>query len=178
MQKLLYIFVLSFLTAAVSGQKALEIAFKKYQNNDNVSAISFDEKVMQYVKNDDKDFKTNIEKVEILVFAKGYDLSDSDKATIKGAIAEDNYEMLINAKSKGNSAEAYGLSDSEDNLTRLYARAVTDEAIVYLMLKGEIHFDELAEIGFNFDGAEMFEKFANTKNAIDEKNEENNEDKN
>lgn len=177
MQKLLYIFVLSFLTVAVTGQKALEIAFKKYQNNDNVSAISFDEKVMQYVKNNDKDFKTNIEKVEILVFAKGYDLTDSDKATIKGAIAADNYEMLINAKSKGNSAEAYGLADSEDNLTRLYARAVTEEATVYLMLKGEIHFNELADIGFNFDGAEIFEKFSKTKDAIDAKN-ESEEDKN
>ncbi len=148
--------LLSFSTL-ILGQYDLDLTFKKYKNNENVTSFSFDDKIMDYVKNKDKEWKTNIDKVEIIVLGPDQDFEKSDLEKINKAIKADNYEMLINAKSKDGKAAIYGLTQpNNEALTSLYAQVYSEEATVYFMLKGNIFFEELAEMGLNFQGADIF----------------------
>ena len=142
---------------SIQAQHELELTFKKYQNNTNATSIVFDDNVMSYLKNKDKEFKTYIDKVEILLFTPEENLSDSDQKKIDRAIEADNYDLLVNAKTKEGKAKMYGLSDKDDVLKVLYAQVESDHANIYFLLKGNIHFEELAEMGLNFEGSDVFE---------------------
>ena len=150
----IFTFLISF---TIQAQHELEITFKKYQNNTNATSIVFDDNVMSYLKNKDQEFKTYIDKVEILLFTQEENLSESDQNKIDRAITADKYDMLFNAKTKEGKAKMYGLSDNDDVLKVLYAQVESDHANIYFLLKGNIHFEELAEMGLNFEGSDVFE---------------------
>ena len=145
-----------FIGLTAFGQNKLELTFSKYKNNENVSYMSFGSNIMDFAKNGKKEWNTKIDRVDIIIFPKDMDFTQTEKSKLESAISEDNYEVLVNAKTKGNKAAIYGLSESDDVLKTLYASIATEEANIYFLLKGNIHFEELAEIGLNFDGAEVF----------------------
>lgn len=163
MKSIISLLTLFLVIGAVNGQNALELTFKKYKNDTDVTSITFDDKIMSYLKNDSGTFKTKIDKVEILIFTPDKDLSKSDIAKLEAAVQADNYEMLVNAKSKEGKAKIYGLSNANDNLQVLYAQVYSETANIYFMLKGDIHFDELSEMGLDFDGADIFKTLSEKK---------------
>jgi hypothetical protein len=165
------------LTLSINAQRDLELTFKKYQNNTDATSISFDEKIMSYVDNKDKDFKTKINKVEVLFFGPDSDLTQSDINNLDRAIEADNYELLINAKTKEGKAKMYGLSEGDDVLKVLYAQVQSDQANIYFMLKGDIHFEELAEMGLNFEGSDVFKMLEQKAKEIEDKVDEEIEEK-
>ena len=151
---LLLIGIITF--GAVSAQNNLELTFKKLKNNDNVISLSFDEKVMDYVENKDKDWKTLIDKVEIIMFDSSSDLADNDKAKMDKALSLDQYDLLIDAKSKEGKVKLYSLS-KEHHIASIYATMKADKYQIYFLVKGNIVLEELSEMGLNFKGAEAFD---------------------
>jgi hypothetical protein len=174
MKIILAIFFTLLISFTAQSQHELELTFKKYQNNTNATSIVFDDNIMSYLKNKDKDFNTNIEKVEILLFTPDQNLSESDQNKINRAIDADNYDLLVNAKTKEGKAKMYGLSENDDVLKVLYAQVKSDHAHIYFLLKGNIHFEELAEMGLNFEGADVFKMLNGTAKDFEQKKEDKN----
>ncbi len=177
MKSIITILIAVFGITTINAQRALELAFMKYKNDTDVTSITFDEKIMSYLKNDKGDFKTKIDKVEILMFTPDKDFSKSDLAKLETAITTDNYELLVNAKSKEGKAKIYGLSNASDNLQVLFAQVYSETANIYFMLKGDIYFNELPDMGLNFDGADIFKTLTDKSEEFDKKASENKNDK-
>lgn len=165
---------LSFIIATTSlyGQNALELTFKKYKNNEEVTSLTFDDKIMTYLKNKDQEWKTSIDKVEILLFQPEEDFSASDIHKIEEALNSDAYELLVNAKSKDGKAKIYGLPNGDDSLHALYAQVYSEMANIYFMLKGDIYYEELGEMGLNFQGADVFKQFSDKHEEFEQKKQE------
>ena len=170
MKTILTTLLIAFTVTISSAQNALELTFKKYKNNTDVTSLSFDDKIMDYLKSDSKDFKTKISKVDIIMFAPDKDFTKTELAKLEESVISDNYELLVNVRSKEAKAKIYGASNEKDNLQALYAQVYSEAATIYFMLKGDIYFDELSSMGLDFEGSEIFKNLSEKKEEYEVKN--------
>ena len=63
MKSLLITLLIAYTSLGIQAQNSLETTFKKYKNETYATSLTFDERVMNYLKTDGKEWKTHIDKV-------------------------------------------------------------------------------------------------------------------
>jgi hypothetical protein len=153
--KRINLIILAFVIIATSinAQTGLEKVFRKYKNDEGVVSLSFSGDLTRMIQNKDLKLKTKIDNCEVLIFSNKENVSKSDEAKIKTAIAVDKYDLLMNVKNKTTKANVYAVAKG-DALSKVYAAASMDNKTYYLILSGNIYFDELSKLNLDFQGAE------------------------
>jgi len=127
---------------------------RQYKNNDGVMSLKFDGDIMGMLDNDNgEEIKSELEFMDVIMFKEGGDISDADKAKLKAGLEADNYELLINAKDKGNRVKVMGLQEGE-TISQVFINANTEKANIYVVVKGKLYFDELKKL--NLDRVDNF----------------------
>jgi hypothetical protein len=148
---LIAIFVM--MTSVCFSQTSVEKIFRKYKNDEDVVSLSFKGDLSNFLRNKaEVEFKSKIEACEFFMFDGKDNISKSDEAKIKEALNNDKYELLINVRNKTVKANVYAISKGEA-LSKVYAVASLDNKNIYLILAGNIFFEELSKMDFNIDGA-------------------------
>lgn len=152
--KINWLIVLIVMVSSVGfAQTSVEKIFRKYKNDDDVVSLSFKGDLSNFLRNKTEiDFKSKIEACEFLMFDGKDNISKTDEAKIKEALNKDKYELLINVRNKTVKANVYAISRGE-SLSKVYAVANLDNKNIYLILVGNIFFEELSKMDFNIDGA-------------------------
>lgn len=145
--------LLAICTASMAQSEPHNI-LRKYKNNDGVMALKFEGDVMNMLqKADGQPLKSDLEYMDIIVFKKDTDISKADQAALMQSLANDNFELLINARAGGNKIKLLGL-DNGESLSHVFLNANTEEVNVYVVMKGSLYFEELKDI--NLDKLENF----------------------
>ncbi len=152
-RKIIFVLVLSVSVAGlVNGQSNVEKIFRKYKNDENVVSLSFKGDLSNLLRNKTLDLKSKIEGCEFFMFQGKEDISVSDETKVKTALTKEKYETLINVRNKEVNAKVYAISSGE-TLSKVYAVGKLQNKNIYLILTGNIFFEELSKFDFNFDGA-------------------------
>jgi len=134
------------ITATTFAQGTPHNILRKYKNNDGVMSLKFEGDVLDLInRKDGEELKSKLDYMDIIVFKEGSDLSDSDRTALKQSLSNDNFEMLINAKDGKNKVKIMGL-DTGDNLSHVFVNANTEKANIYVVIKGELFFEELKDL--------------------------------
>jgi len=127
---------------------------RQYKNNDGVMSLKFDGDIMGMLDSPDgEEIKSELEYMEVIMFKEGGDLTEADQAKLKAGLKADNYELLINAKDKGNRVKVMGLQEGE-TISQVFINADTEKANIYIVVKGKLYFDELKKL--NLDKVDNF----------------------
>lgn len=128
------------------GQSGISNLMRKYKNDSNVASLKYEGDFMKKYMSDNEDIKTTLEYIDIMTFSKNYDISNDDKLGIKTILKKEQFEELMNAKSQEGTIKIYALT-SQNLIKSLFASFKSDGSIYYVLMKGNIHLDEIAKIG-------------------------------
>jgi len=148
----LFFQLLVFLISANSAlfcQHEIDNIFRKYRNDKGVTHYNAKGDISKFLKQSDKNFKTVIDHLDVLVFYKDKDISEKDRGKLKESLTKQSFDQLINIKNKDIKASVHAI-DSGPYITKIVAMVSNTEFKFYLTLKGKIHFEELAEMGLQF----------------------------
>ncbi len=146
----LFAFVLG-LASFANAQSSVEKIFRKYKNDEDVVSLSFKGDLSNLIRNKESDLKSKIEACDFFMFDGKDNISLSDEAKIKAALAKDKYELLINMKDKTTKANVFAISKGE-TLSKVYAVVNLNNKNIYLILTGNIYFEDLSKMDFDIDG--------------------------
>jgi hypothetical protein len=118
--------------------------------------------MLKKIKDSKSKVKSTIETVEVFLFEKKKDVAGSDKTKIANVLSRDKYDLLIDIKNKDQKVRLYGI-ESGDFLNKVYAQVNTPDINVYFILSGKIIFDELADMGMDFQNGDMTTFFNSEK---------------
>ena len=130
---------------------------RKYKNDEGVISLNFKGDLSKFLNNDNK-LKSTIEACEVLIFNAKDGLSKSDQSKISTALAKDKYEMLMNVKDKKGKMELHAISKG-DNLSKIYANVNAENKNILVIFSGNLIFEELSKMNFDFEGGNMFKSF-------------------
>jgi hypothetical protein len=157
--KYLFLLLISFTTISIFGQKNIDQILRKYKNDEGVVNMNFTGEILKMFNESKSNIKSTVEGVDILVFKKGDDIQAEDKAKIKSVLTRDKYDMLVDIKNKTHKVTLYAI-DGGKFLNKIYAHVNMPDMNAYLILSGNIIFEELAKLGMDFqsgDGLKILE---------------------
>lgn len=140
------IFLISQFTTSSFAQTGISNLMRKYKNDSKVATIKYEGDKFKNFFTNNSAIKTKMEFIDIMTFSKNYDITEEDRSKIKVLLQKDQFEELINAKSKEGTIKVYAAT-SKDVIKSLYASIKTDNTIYYVLMKGNIYLEELGTIG-------------------------------
>lgn len=145
---LAYILILTTITAtSLSAQYAVDNVLRKYKNDSGVISMSFEGDLTEYIMDDADPIKSSLEKVDIIVFNEGKDISNSDQKKVSSRLKKDQYDLLIKARNDGQRIDVYGI-ESGEALKKVYAHIVAEEMNIYFFLTGELYMEDITDLDF------------------------------
>lgn len=152
--KSLLLLIIGIYAFQVSAQKNIDQVFRKYKNDEGVMAVNFTGDALKMLNESKSKMKSTIDAVEVFLFEDKKDLDNNDKSKIATVLKRDKYELLIDVKNKDKKIKLYGL-DSGKFLNKIYVQVNTPENNIYFILSGKIIFEELSEMGMDFEKGDM-----------------------
>jgi hypothetical protein len=152
MKNVLFVLALVLSVTSISyGQNTVEGLLKKYNNDKGALAFNLNGDLSYFfnqVDGEDSEIKSKLENLSVLIFKGAHDVKDQDKAKMKTLMTDQGYDMLVNAKHEGSKVKVYAI-DSGSYLERLFAEVNTGEQNIYLSIKGEIHYEDIAKLNMD-----------------------------
>jgi len=163
-KKLMYSLIFLAIGMQVQAQYAVDNVLRKYKNDEGVVAMNFSGDIASFLNEDgDHTIKSSIEKVDLILFNNGKDISESDQKKLQAGIEKDNYEVLIQARADGNNVKILGIEDGE-SIRKVFAQVNSKEVNLYFFLNGEIYFEDLKHI----DAGKIMENFGGKNSSTGE----------
>lgn len=149
MKSILTILFVSFISLSLSAQYGVDNIFRKYKNNKGVVAWQFEGDIANMLKTKDgNEIKSSLESVDFVMFIEeGTDISDKDRQELEERIESDKYEVLVQARDKGQTLKLMGIQEG-DIITKVFAQVSFEKRSAYFFLTGEIYLDDLTNIEF------------------------------
>ncbi len=149
MKNIITILLVSFISLSASAQYGVDNIFRKYKNDKGVIAWQFEGDISGMLKTKDgEDIKSSLESVDFVMFIEeGSDISDKDKQKLKEKIKSDKYELLVEARDKGQKVRLMGIEDG-NTITKVFAQVSFENKSAYFFLTGEIYLEDLNNIEF------------------------------
>jgi len=154
MKNIIAILMFSFISLSVSAQYGVDNIFRKYKNDKGVIAWQFEGDISNMLKTKDGSaIKSSIESVDFVMFSEGQDIKEKDQDKLKNRIEADGYEMLVQARDKGQKIKLMGIEEG-DTIKKVFAQVTMEKVNAYFFLTGEIFLEDLNNIEFDglFDG--------------------------
>jgi hypothetical protein len=150
MKNIITILLVSFISLTASAQYGVDNIFRKYKNNTGVVAWQFEGDIANMLKTKDgNEIKSSLESVDFVMFIEeGKDITDKDRQKLKEKIETDNYELLVQARDKGQKLKLMGIQNG-DIITKVFAQVSFENRSAYFFLTGEIFLDDLNNIEFD-----------------------------
>jgi len=149
MKNIIAILLLSFVSLSVSAQYGVDNIFRKYKNDKGVIAWQFEGDISNLLKTKDgSSIKSSIESVDFVMFSDGQDIKEKDQDKLKERIESDGYEMLVQARDKGQKIKIMGI-DEGDTIKKVFAQVSMEKVNAYFFLTGKIFLDDLNNIEFD-----------------------------
>jgi len=150
MKNTITILLVAFVSLSVSAQYGVDNIFRKYKNDKGVIAWQFEGDIAGMLKTTNgEDIKSSLESVDFVMFIEeGKDISDKDQQKLKEKINSDGYEMLVQARDKGQKVKLMGIQ-SGDSITKVFAQVSFENKSAYFFLTGEIFLEDLNNIEFD-----------------------------
>lgn len=146
--------MIGLFTTSSFSQTKIESVLRKYRNDDNVMALMYEGEKLQNMIKQNKDLKSVVNFIDIVVFKKNADVSKGDKDKIKTLLLKDGYDLLINLKSPEGKALVQGIGD-ENTLKKVFVQAQNEEFSIYAIMAGDVHLDEIAAIASSVNMKEL-----------------------
>lgn len=148
MKNVIAILLISFISISASAQYGVDNIFRKYKNDTGVVAWQFEGDISKMLKTKDgSSIKSTLESVDFVMFSEDMDITDKDKAKLKEKIASDKYEILVQARDKGQNMKIMGIEEG-DTIKKVFAQVKYEKMSVYFFLTGKIYLDDLNNINF------------------------------
>ena len=149
MKNIITILLVSFISLSASAQYGVDNIFRKYKNNKGVVAWQFEGDIANMLKTKDgNEIKSSLESVDFVMFIEeGTDISDKDRQELKEKIESDRYEVLVQARDKGQKLKLMGIQEG-DVITKVFAQVSFEKRSAYFFLTGEIFLEDLNNIEF------------------------------
>ncbi|MFT4534706.1 MAG: hypothetical protein ACJA1A_001993 [Saprospiraceae bacterium] len=149
MKNIITILLVSFISLSVSAQYGVDNIFRKYKNNKGVAAWQFEGNIANMLKTKDgNEIKSSLESVDFVMFIEeGTDITDKDRQKLKEKIASDGYELLVQARDKGQKLQLMGIQN-DDVITKVFAQVSFEKRSAYFFLTGKIFLEDLNNIEF------------------------------
>ncbi|MFT6336682.1 MAG: hypothetical protein ACI86M_002029 [Saprospiraceae bacterium] len=149
MKNIITILLVSFISFSASAQYGVDNIFRKYKNNKGVVSWQFEGDIANMLKTKDgNEIKSSLESVDFVMFIEeGTDISDKDRQELKEKIESDRYEVLIQARDKGQKLKLMGIQEG-DIITKVFAQVSFEKRSAYFFLTGEIFLEDLNNIEF------------------------------
>lgn len=154
MKNIIAILMFSFISLSVSAQYGVDNIFRKYKNNKGVIAWQFEGNISKLLKTKDgSSIKSTLESVDFVMFSDGANIEDNDKKKLKERIESDGYDLLVQARDKGQKVKIMGIQDG-DTIKKVFAQLSMENINAYFFLTGDIHIGDLNNIEYDslFDG--------------------------
>jgi len=150
MKNTITILLVAFVSLSVSAQYGVDNIFRKYKNDKGVIAWQFEGDIAGMLKTTNgEDIKSSLESVDFVMFIEeGKDISDKDQQKLKEKINSDGYEMLVQARDKGQKVKLMGIQNG-DSITKVFAQVSFENKSAYFFLTGEIFLEDLNNIEFD-----------------------------
>lgn len=155
MYKYITLLIIAFSISTLSAQKKVDHVLRKYKNDENVVNINLTGDLSSMLNKAELDLKTKVTLLDIIMFSEGDDLKPKHKQDIKNAIANEGFELLVNVKDKGGKVKIYTI-ENDKYINKLYANVNAKGMNIYVILEGDIYYDELSKLDLGFDGADIF----------------------
>ncbi len=163
--KSIFILILGIYAFQTNAQKNIDQVFRKYKNDAGVVAFNFTGDALNKMNESKSKMKSTIDLVEFFLFENKKDIESSDKSKIANVLTRDKFDLLIDIKNKDQKVKLYAL-DSGKFLNKIYVQINTPDNNIYLILSGKIIFEELSEMGMDFQTGDM-SNFLNIKTTED-----------
>lgn len=148
MKKIILSLCMMAFAVAVFGQNPHNI-LRKYKNNDGVMSVKFEGDILDMLEGTEEEpIKSTLKYVDIVFFKEGQDLSEADQQALKTELKNSDYEMLINVKDDGKQIKVMGV-DGGETIKKAYVSVKAKEFNVYVVVEGNIYFDELSKINLD-----------------------------
>lgn len=150
MKNVITILLVAFVSISVSAQYGVDNIFRKYKNDKGVLAWQFEGDISKLLKTKDGGkIKSTLESVDFVMFIEeGTDISEKDQVKLKEKIKMDRYELLVQARDKGQKIELMGIEDG-DTITKVFAQVSFENRSAYFFLTGEIYLEDLNNIEYD-----------------------------
>jgi hypothetical protein len=163
LKKQLGIFMLLIFTISVSAQRSADNIFRKYKNDSGVMYMDLGGDFASFLEAEGEEIKSSVDNVKLMIFSGGNNMKPSDLKELKASLQNDKYELLIQAKDKGNSVNLYVVEDgSGDFFEEIFGIVQSEEYNVFARLYGKIYYDDLSKLDMEMGNAgnwgEMFKK--------------------
>lgn len=132
---------------SLSAQYGVDNIFRKYKNDSGVMSLKFEGDVSQFF-NDDSEILSKIESIDIMIFGKDKDMSKKDLKKLITKLADEKYEVLVQAKDGDKRIKLLGIEDG-DILKKVFAQINSEKMNVYFILLGDIHLKDLSKLNFD-----------------------------
>ena len=150
MKNIITVLLIAFVSISASAQYGVDNIFRKYKNDKGVVAWQFEGDIANMLKTKDgNDIKSSLESVDFVMFIdETTDISEKDKTKLKEKIASDGYELLVQARDKGQKIKLMGIQNG-DIITKVFAQVTLEKRAAYFFLTGEIYLEDLNNIEFD-----------------------------
>jgi len=148
MKNLILIVVLAISSITVNAQYGVDNIFRKYKNDSGVMAWQFDGDISKMLNREDGvNIKSSIESVDFVLFTNEGDITEKDQDKLARKIQDENYELLVQARDKGQKIKIMGISNG-DSIKKVFAQMKVQNMNAYFFLTGEIYLEDLQEIDY------------------------------
>ena len=149
---------LAFVLTSIDAQRSAENIFRKYKNDSGVMYIDMGGDFAKFM-DDGTGIQSKVESVQVMLFKKGENMSESDLSDLQSTLKSSPYELLIQAKMDKGKAKLYVI-DSGDFFTEIFGSVESDEFNIYARVFGEVFYEDLAKLqmnlGNNMNFGELF----------------------
>ncbi len=148
MKNTITILFLSFISISLSAQYGVDNIFRKYKNDKGVIAWQFEGDISKMLNTKDGTaIKSTLESVDFVMFAEDMDISEKDQIKLNNKIETDGYDMLIQARDKGQKIKIMGIEEG-DTIKKVFAQMKYKNNSAYFFLTGKIYLEDLNNINY------------------------------
>jgi len=133
------------------SQKDVYHVLRKYKNDQGVVSYDMEGDFTNLFK--DRNLKSKLTKMNILVMGEDFNFDKSDQTEIDRILNNLNYELLINVKNVDGKIKLYAI-DTGKYLSNLYLMGDYQGKKILVTINGEVYFEELSQLSPNIDGTE------------------------
>ena len=133
------------------SQKDVYHVLRKYKNDQGVVSYDMEGDFTNLFK--DRNLKSKLTKMNILVMGEDFNFDKSDQTEIDRILNNLNYELLINVKNVDGKIKLYAI-DTGKYLSNLYLMGDYQGKKILVTINGVVYFEELSQLSPNIDGTE------------------------
>ncbi|MCB0690634.1 MAG: DUF4252 domain-containing protein [Saprospiraceae bacterium] len=135
----------------IMSQKDVYHVLRKYKNDQGVVSYDMEGDFTNLFK--DRNLKSKLTKMNILVMGEDFNFDKSDQTEIDRILNNLNYELLINVKNVDGKIKLYAI-DTGKYLSNLYLMGDYQGKKILVTINGVVYFEELSQLSPNIDGTE------------------------